>query len=316
MNAQPQPIPIDLLDSQIHETYNNEITNPQIRRTHLLAILQTMAYVRQLGRTLGVATANAHSATAGIIQPLKNLITAEGETFQHLQFMLNDFYRATRTNTEHNAHIICLAVIDELKKLPEEGILSEIDATKRIIASYERPTATTPSTPIPEQTPIPIPAPRMPHMEAAASRLLKLFEKKKSNNNLMEEDGSDKENINPNTKVSNIHDEDIVEEVHRLEQYISTLATVPTPKEFVFPPDYVTWVAQPDKETTQRYLKVIMTAFLNKNIQHDKYRGQQVTYAQIGPDNARHFIGFSEVYDKWMMADTKKKLFGTIVTMV
>ena len=66
MNTQPQPIPINLLDSHIHEAYNNEITNPQIHRTHLLAILQTMAYVRQLGRTLGVATANAHSATTRV----------------------------------------------------------------------------------------------------------------------------------------------------------------------------------------------------------------------------------------------------------
>ena len=58
-------------------------------------------------------------------------------------------------------------------------------------------------------------------MGAAASRLIKLLEQKKTNNDLMEEDGSNKENINPNTKVSNIHDEDIVEEVHRLKQRLS-----------------------------------------------------------------------------------------------
>ena len=50
-----------------------------------------------------------------------------------------------------------------------------------------------------------------------------------------------------------------------------------------------------------------MTASLNKNIQHDKYRGQQVTYAQkLAPTML--IISLDSVkLNKWMMADTKKK---------
>ena len=310
-----RPIPIHLLDSQTHKSYNEEINNTHTRRTQLLAILQTLAYVRQLARAQGQIIGNAHSATAGIVQPLRQLVPANSETTIYLHLLLTDLFRATKSNTEHHAHSIALTLIDELEKLPEEGDPHEIEASKHIIKAYKKPTPTAPASPIKqEETPIPIPPPGLPRMESAATQFLDAIKKRK--NPFLSFDDSDKENVNPNVKISGMHSPDMTEEVHRLKTFIANLSPYATVQELIIPTDYQTWVDQPNETMKQSYIKVIMSAFLDKYAQNDKYRGQSVTYAQVGPDNAPHFIGFSEILGKWMIADGKKKLFATMTSAV
>lgn len=286
MSSDPVRIPIDLLDTQIHEIYNQQLYDPQNRRHQLLNILQTIAHVRQLGRSLNVIMANAQAATISIIHPIQNLFPFNEEVTDQVEELLSNFQRAQQVEIELHAHMIACSVIDQIAKVPEEGNPLEIEATKVLIKAYRSHIPTRPNSPSPSE-------------ESEEPKPITIRQSSSI--------------LNRDNEILGVFDQDMTEEVHRLKKHLFTTPTFPTPTEFNIPEDYTTWVKLPENASKQSYWRVIMTAFLTKNIRKGQYKGVPLEYAQAGPENAIHFIGYSDINRNWMIADSKKKLFATMV---
>jgi hypothetical protein len=211
---------------------------------------------------------------------------------------------------EHHAHAITQELVQLLRELPKEGNQKKINTAEQIIKAYEAPTITRPSSPLSEENlddelfPIPI------HFPSAWCRTNKENIPPRKSTNPFTINPVKEEAIEGN--IPNINSEDFTQEVIHLKAFLFTVPTAPVPIKFKLPSDYEFWIKQ-DEELGMSYWKVVLSAFMKKNKQSNSYQGTNVEYAQAGPDNNRHFIGFNEDTNQWIIADRKKKLFSAIV---
>ena len=123
-------------------------------------------------------------------------------------------------------------------------------------------------------------------------------------------DNSNKENVDPH-QIPNIHDDIIDREVSALKLYLTMTPTFSIPTVLNMPRDFP--FENTDVKYKTSYWKLTMSALLLRNAKPGSYKGYSLEYIEVGPDNARHFIGYSEATNEWIIADTKKKLFGKMV---
>jgi hypothetical protein len=240
-------------------------------------------------------------------------------TLLHFNQLRSNLDKTINMHFEQHAHYITQDLITALKELPKEGNPDKIAATNRIIKAYEIPIPTRPNSPSSESNMdneelIPVPNP----IHSGWRKLATEFTKNEAN----------KENIpltpKPCTmdtinevetkfKILNIHDENMVEEVAQLKEYLHIIPTYPIPTKFTKPSGYTFWIQQENEAVNKSYWALVLSTFLMKNKKGGSYQANALEYAQAGPDNSRHFIGYNNNTNKWIITDTKKKLFAAII---
>ncbi|KAF7760510.1 hypothetical protein Agabi119p4_11186 [Agaricus bisporus var. burnettii] len=276
----PISVSTNILDVDIHTRYCETISSIEERRRALLMAIQALANICQFAKFI---TSTVISATTTAIQVNPYIQTLVGDSALvtgHMNAIMETFQAGTQWDIEYSTIKVCVILAQALKQLPKEGNLNEINAADAIANAY---LAIPHPAPTRNNTPEPLPIRIQPP-------------------------SSINKDINDNQTNSSVDDLD--EEVHRLTNFMKTLALYPTPDEFFPPTNYTTFI---DKgEENLPYWNDILKCLMKKNYKEGTYRGYTVGYVELGIPNAPHFIGIDHNNNKFIIANTKKALFGVI----
>ena len=280
----------DPLDVTAHIAYNQGRHDHTVQRRIVLELIKVLSQIRQNGRGAALAAAHATTLLNDIFPGINRAFASNKEALALIHSLQSNFQAINAFDTTFLTDNLIFFLVRKLLHNHEPGPRNEIVAANALIKAYmgitveeETNIKTEPASPIATERPLP--------MRPRTTDII-----------------SDKENIDPNNRVSNIHDDEINEDVEHLKRYLYRTPTYSIPMKFTMPEGYS--FKESNTPFPTAYFKLILSALLMKNAKEGAYKGQNLEYAQVGPDNAAHFIGFSDVTHNWIIADTKKKLFG------
>jgi hypothetical protein len=129
-------VPNNYLNTEVHINYNKSLHSIQEQHCVMLLIMNHLAHVQEMARTINAAATNTANAMLTITPTIKILLGNDFVAAHHLENVTDELIKIIKINIEKTVYNLTKQIAYKLKATPDAGTDEEIQSAHIIVDTY------------------------------------------------------------------------------------------------------------------------------------------------------------------------------------